>query len=110
SLLPIGRPLDVGAGMMTMAGWGTTLFLLGTRFAAPVIATVLLANVAIAVLGRAAPQLNVLAVAFPIQIGLGLLVLSASIPLVGTFFSTWTTTYDGMLGQLLGSFAPAGGR
>lgn len=109
-LLPIGRPLDLQAGIATMVSWGTTLFVLGTRFAAPVIVTVLLANVAIAVLGRAAPSLNVLAVAFPIQIGLGLLALTASLPLVGAFFNGWTTMYDGMLGQLLGSFAPEGAR
>lgn len=108
SLLPIGRSLDLEAGIGTMVSWGTTLFVLGTRFAAPVIVTVLLANVAIAVLGRAAPSLNVLAVAFPIQIGLGLLVLSASLPLVGAFFNGWTSMYDGMLGQLLASFAPEG--
>lgn len=110
SLLPIGQALDLRAGLVTMVGWGSTLFLLGLRFAAPVIATVLLANVAIAVLGRAAPSLNVLAVAFPIQIGIGLLVLAASLPLVGAFFAGWTTMYDGMLGQLLESLAPQGGR
>lgn len=110
SLLPIGRPLDLEGGIGTMVSWGTTLFVLGTRFAAPVIVTVLLANVAIAVLGRAAPSLNVLAVAFPIQIGLGLLVLSASLPLIGEFFNGWTSMYDGMLGQLLASFAPEGAR
>lgn len=103
-LLPVGLPLDLGAGLAAMASWGTTLFLLGTRFAAPVIATVLLANIALAVLGRAAPQLNVLAVAFPIQIGLGLMVFAASIPLIGAFFSDWAVHYDGMLGQVLDAF------
>ncbi|MEX2584036.1 MAG: flagellar biosynthetic protein FliR [Gemmatimonadota bacterium] len=108
SLLPIGVPLDLRAGLATMAGWGSMLFLLGVRFAAPVIATVLLANVALAVLGRAAPQLNVLAVAFPIQIGIGLLVFAASIPLIGAFFNGWATVHDSMLGQVLEAFAPAG--
>ncbi len=109
ALLPIGMPLDLGAGLGTMASWGSVLFALGTRFAAPVIATVLLANVALAVLGRAAPQLNVLAVAFPIQIGLGLMVLAASIPLVGGFFAGWAAFYDGMLGQVLDALTPVGG-
>jgi flagellar biosynthesis protein FliR len=105
-LLPIGVPVDLASGLLTLAGWGTTLFFLGVRFAAPVIVTVLLANLALAVLGRAAPSLNVLAVAFPIQIGIGLLVLATSLPLIGTFFLGWTTVYDGLLGQALDSFSP----
>lgn len=105
ALLPIGQPLDLTAGIGTLVGWGSTLFALGLKFAAPVIATILLVNVALAVLGRAAPQLNVLAVAFPIQIGLGLLVLAASLPLIGAFFAGWTALYDGMLGQALDAFS-----
>jgi flagellar biosynthesis protein FliR len=107
ALLPVGVPLDLRAGTGVIIGWGSLLFLLGVRFAAPVIATILLANVALAILGRAAPQLHVLAVAFPIQIGLGLLVLAASIPLIGAFFTGWTAVHDGMLGQALRAFAPA---
>ncbi len=42
----------------------------------------LLANVALAILSRAAPQLNVLSVGFPVQIGLGLFAISASLPLI----------------------------
>lgn len=108
-LLPIGTPIDAEAGLAVMLGWGSQLFLLGVRFAGPVIATVLLANVALAVLGRAAPQLNVLAVAFPIQIGLGLLVLAGSIPLIGAFFAGWTTYFDGMLAPVFDAFTIAGG-
>jgi flagellar biosynthesis protein FliR len=110
TLLPSGAALDLQAGIAAMIGWGSTLFLLGARFAAPVIATVLLANVALAVLGRAAPALNVLAVAFPIQIGLGLFALAASIPLIGAFFAGWGGFYDTMLGQVLLALSPAAGR
>lgn len=110
SLLPIGAPLHLSAGAATMVTWGSGLFALAARLAAPVIATVLLANVALAVLGRAAPQLNVLAVAFPIQIGVGLLVFAASIPLIGAFFTGWSAFHDGMLGQALDAFSTGGGR
>jgi flagellar biosynthetic protein FliR len=106
----MGVPLDLSAGVATMIGWGSSLFVLGARFAAPVIAAVLLANVALAILGRAAPQLNILTVAFPIQIGLGLLVLAGSLPLIASFFTGWDVVYDGMLGQALGAFLPEGGR
>lgn len=108
--IPIGSPIDAPRGMAAMVSLGSVLFLLGLRFAAPVLAAVLLANVALAVLSRIAPQLNVLSVAFPIQIGLGLFAFAASIPLIAVFFSNWTSFYDGTLTHLLGAFATGGGR
>ena len=59
------------------AAAASMLFGLGLQFAAPVVAAVLVANTALAILSRAAPQLNVLSVAFPIQIGIGLVALAA---------------------------------
>lgn len=101
TLLPMGAPLNLTAGIETLIAWGSTLFYLGIQFAAPVVATVLLANTALAVLGRAAPSLNILSVAFPIQIGLGLFVLSAALPLIGDYFGNWSVALDSMLGRFL---------
>jgi flagellar biosynthetic protein FliR len=109
SFLPVGGALELEAGLATMISWGSTLFMLATRFAAPIIAAVLLANVALAVLSRAAPALNILSVAFPIQIGLGLFALAGSIPLIGAFFGGWTGFFDGMMTQLFDSLVPVGG-
>lgn len=109
NLMPVGMPVNLHAGLSTVIGWGSELFILATRFAAPVIATVLLANVAMAVLGRAAPQLNILAVAFPIQIGVGLVVFSATIPLIATWFAGFMGTYNDMLGEALNALRSGGG-
>ena len=77
------------------------LFGLGLQFAAPVIAAVLVANTALAVLSRAAPQLNILSVAFPVQIGIGLVALAASIPFVGAFYHGWSGVYNNTLDRVL---------
>ena len=61
------------------------------------IVAVMIANVALAVLGRAAPQLNILTVAFPLQITIGLFALLAALPAMAHFFEGWTGTYDGMM-------------
>ena len=55
----------------------------------------------IAVLGRAAPQLNILTVAFPIQITVGLLAFFASLPAIARFMSGWNGIYDSMLGDVV---------
>jgi flagellar biosynthesis protein FliR len=108
-ILPLGGSIDVEAGAAAMVGLGTTLFALGFRFAAPVIATVILGNLALGLLSRAAPQLQVIAVAFPLQIGIGLLTLSATVPLVATYFLNWGDAYESVLMHLFGAFQ-AGGR
>jgi flagellar biosynthetic protein FliR len=105
--LPVGAPVDVRAGLGAMLAAAAMLFSLGIRFAAPVVAAALIANVALAVLGRAAPQLNVLAVAFPVQIGVGLLAFAAAVPLMLPFFSGWEGAYDGVLTRFLAAFAGA---
>jgi flagellar biosynthetic protein FliR len=98
-LIPIGSGLHA-AGMLAMVRSGSLLFGLGLQFAAPVIAAVLVANTALAILTRAAPQLNVLSVAFPIQIGVGLVSLAASIPFIGAFYHGWSGVYNHTLDQV----------
>jgi flagellar biosynthetic protein FliR len=94
---PVGARLSMVGGAQALLQLGGTMFSLGLRFAAPVIAAVFIANVALAVLGRAAPQLNILSVAFPVQIALGLFTLAAVMPSIGRFFSGWGSAYSDML-------------
>jgi flagellar biosynthetic protein FliR len=107
--IPVGGAIQLQAGLASVVGLGTTLFLLGLRFAAPVLAVVLLGNVALAILTRVAPQVNVLSVAFPLQIGLGLFAFASSIPLIGGFFLGWPAMYEGIAVHLLRAFG-AGSR
>lgn len=107
-MLPVGAPIRMQEGVYSMVTLGSSLFLLGVRFAAPVLATVLLANVALAVLTRVAPQLNVLSIAFPLQIGVGLMALAASIPAIGAFYAGWNDVYGEMITVVFGSLAGGG--
>jgi flagellar biosynthetic protein FliR len=99
-VVPIGAELHA-EGLFAMARGGAILFALGLQFAAPVIAMVLVGHTALAVLSRAAPQLNVLSVAFPIHICIGLFSLAATVPIVAAFFDGWGSRYDGMLSAYL---------
>ena len=53
------------------------------KIAAPAAGALFLTNVALSLMARVAPQMNVFVVGFPFQIGVGLLVLAFSIPLLG---------------------------
>ena len=59
---------------------GRDLFTLGVTLALPVIAAMLLANLALGVLTRTAPQLNLFAVGFPVTLATGLAMLSLALP------------------------------
>jgi flagellar biosynthetic protein FliR len=50
------------------------------RIAAPVLVTLLLTNAALGVLSRTIPQVNVFVVGFPVNVGVGLIMLGASLP------------------------------
>jgi flagellar biosynthetic protein FliR len=80
----------------------------GLRFAAPVIATVMVVIAALAVLSRATPQLNILSVAFPLQIGLGLFALGIALPFIASTLGNWPTAYDQQLTSFFTAIAPAG--
>ena len=106
-VIPIGTGLH-SEGLRAMVKSASVLFGLGLQFAAPVIATVLVANTALAILGRAAPSLNILSVAFPIQIGIGLLALGASIPFIGAFYHGWSGVYTNTLDRVFSALARGG--
>jgi len=108
--IPVGSTLDIPAGLSALLSLGSTLFVVGLRFAAPIVATVMIGNVALAVLSRAAPQLNILSVAFPLQIGLGLFSLGAAVPFIAGALADWPSHYDHQLTTIFTALLPHGAR
>lgn len=77
---------------------GSTVFGLALHMALPVIAALLVTNVALGVMTRAAPQLNLFSIGFPITITVGLVVLVISMPVVlGIAESAMTETAGRLL-------------
>lgn len=95
--MPLGAPLSLGQGSHAVVKAASSIFSTGVQFSAPVIATILLMNMALAVLGRAAPQLNIMTVAFPLQICVGLLTFAGSLALIVHAMSDWTPTFTDTL-------------
>lgn len=107
-ILPPGRPVAVQEGAWAMVALGGSLLELGLRLAAPVVGAMMVGNVALGVLARTVPQLNVLMVAFPVQIGLGLVVLAAALPAMAGLFADWPARYGAVAAELLEALRPAG--
>jgi len=78
-VLPVGEFVAVNH-WKALALAGGQIFGWGLLISMPVLAAVMMANAALGVLTRAAPQLNIFAVGFPITLGLGFVVLAFSLP------------------------------
>ena len=78
--LPISpQPLSA-AGFYSVANYGSVVFSVGLQLALPLIAILLMTNLALGILTRSAPQLNIFAIGFPITLGVGLIALDITLP------------------------------
>ena len=82
--IPLGEASFSGILTLQMTGMVTTLLLLALRIAAPVIGAVLLADLAVGMIQRTAPQLNILAIGFQVKIAVALLALTFALPFILT--------------------------
>jgi flagellar biosynthetic protein FliR len=81
--MPISAtPMGTGASW-ELARWGGRIFSAGLQLSLPIVAALLITNVALGILTRAAPQLNIFGIGFPISLGVGLLLISLSLPYLG---------------------------
>lgn len=58
-------------------------FLIVLKIAAPAAVALFVVNIALGLMARVAPQMNVFVVGLPLQIGVGLLMMAVSVPLLG---------------------------
>lgn len=108
-VFPPGSPMDLEAGITASVGILATQFVLGLRFAAPVVAAMMIGNAALGVTAKTVPQLNVLMMAFPLQIAIGLMTLALSLSLIAAYFGDWPEHYAELVSGVLQRFVPSGG-
>jgi flagellar biosynthetic protein FliR len=84
-VVPPGQALVGTLGGRSLVDLTGSVFSAAVQAAAPILVALLLANLALAILGKAVPQLNVMMVSFPVTISLGLLTLGAGLPLLASF-------------------------
>ncbi|MGZ8223968.1 MAG: flagellar biosynthetic protein FliR [Methylobacter sp.] len=99
--LPIGVEGVAKADVWTIIAWSSRLFAGGLLLAMPVIVSLLLVNVSFGVATRAAPQLNIFSVGFPVTLMLGMLLIWLTLPDLSEQFSGLLTNAYDLIGQLL---------
>lgn len=75
-ILPVGSVSLSAYSWLNLVELGTTMFATGLLLALPVIVALMITNLALAVLTRAAPQLNIFALGFPLTLTGGFIALA----------------------------------
>jgi flagellar biosynthetic protein FliR len=79
-LLPISSNFVSAGGMLEVVKWGGRIFSAGVQLSLPIVAALLITNIALGILTRAAPQLNIFGIGFPITIGVGFIMIGIVLP------------------------------
>jgi len=101
SLLPPMTFAPIGVPIGPLVHAAGQLFVIGMRIAIPVTIALLLANVALGILSRIVPQMNVWLMSYPITISLGLLVMGATLSLFVALLQHQMAGLEGTIGGLL---------
>ncbi len=96
-----------GAALLRVAG---QIFGYAVQIAGPVMVAVTVTNVAIAIISRAVPQLNAMAMSFAITLGISLLMFGVSLPLVVRAVGRWSVEAPNVAGAVVGELSAAGAR
>ncbi len=78
--MPVGAGSFGDGGFRLLATWGGRIFSAGVQLSLPIVAALLINNVALGILTRAAPQLNIFGIGFPISIGIGFIMIALTLP------------------------------
>lgn len=97
--IPVAIGLPGNGSWLNIAELGAKIFSAGLLLSLPVVVALMIANLALAVLTRAAPQLNIFALGFPITLTGGFVALAASLNyLSAPLQALYETALSAMLG------------
>ncbi|KAB0671656.1 flagellar biosynthetic protein FliR [Oryzomonas sagensis] len=97
SVIPIGGWHLTGGVITFLVQRTSDIFVIGIRLAAPVMVALLLASVALGIMARAFPQMNIFIVSMPLNIGLGFLIMGGTLLI---FFHVLEVSFGNLKGQI----------
>lgn len=101
--LPLGESMLGGDQFSAITALGSTVFEVAVRLAAPLMVVMFVTNVGVGILGRAIPQLNLMAVQLPAQIGITLILLAlAAAPLANAIIDALVGGSERALAAVMG--------
>jgi flagellar biosynthetic protein FliR len=107
SIVPIGHIVFTGDTAQILTRMAVDVFAIAVKLSAPVLVTLFLTDVALGIIARTVPQMNVFIVSFPLKIGAGLLILVASLPFFNFVLTKLFQNMDRDLLRLIASMKGA---
>ena len=86
-VFPVGQEPLAFLHQVQPQAWGSEIFRMGLWIALPIVAMLLFVNLVLGVISRVASQMNVFAIGFPITLGVGLLGMLLTLPLMQAPFT-----------------------
>jgi flagellar biosynthesis protein FliR len=86
-LVPLAKAPQIGSMTAGAETACASIFLSGVEVAAPMILALLITDVAFGLVSRVVPQMNAFSVAFPVKVGVSMLVVAACLPFLGGWMS-----------------------
>lgn len=83
-----------------------SVFIIGFKIAAPITAAIMIADVALGVMARTVPQLNVFVVGMPLKIAVGIIVMLLTVPMFIMLLDSIFSTIDVELFNFLRDMTP----
>ena len=90
--MPIAGVPDIGVLTEAVVEASSAMLVASLRLSAPILAAFIVLMIALAILARLTPDMNILFISMPLRVGLGLLMLAIFVPFLDTFiaeFSDW---------------------
>ncbi|MFH2036182.1 MAG: flagellar biosynthetic protein FliR [Candidatus Zixiibacteriota bacterium] len=106
-LVPVGYFNFTGGAGEMLIHYSAYTFVIAIKLAAPVIITLFLTTVALGVVARTVPQMNIFIVGIPLKIGIGFLVMATALPIFRFMIVKMIHFLDSEVGILLHSIGTA---
>ncbi|HTH62482.1 MAG TPA: flagellar biosynthetic protein FliR [Paraburkholderia sp.] len=104
--LPVDANVLAAPGWRLLADWGVTVFSAGLLLAMPVVIALLIANLALGILNRAAPQIGIFQIGFALTMMVGLLLVLLMVPNLIPYFARLFDNGNEMLGRVAVALHP----
>jgi flagellar biosynthesis protein FliR len=98
AIIPVGAWHTSGGLLKFLLETSTGIFVIAIKLAAPVSVALLATTVALGIVARSFPAMNVFMVSMPLNIGIGFVILGLSLPV---FLRVLETAFGGMAGQMI---------
>ncbi|RDU98342.1 flagellar biosynthetic protein FliR [Trinickia dinghuensis] len=98
--VPITSAIVGPPGLNTLVQWGGAIFTAGLLLSLPVVIALLVANLSLGILNRAAPQIGVFQIGFSVTLLVGMLLLMLMLPNMIPFFAHLVETGIDQMGRV----------